>query len=103
MSEDAQRSDSSLKRLDVAHQAELLELRRSRDQLAAILDGIAEGVTVQDAHGALIFANGVAASMSGFSSPDEFKQSFPSVVKRSGASRWPPPAQVVAMTRSISR
>src|SRR5262249_12380897 len=36
------------------------DLRRSRDQLAAILDGIAEGVTVQDARGGLVYANAIA-------------------------------------------
>jgi signal transduction histidine kinase len=83
MSDDAQRSDSSSKGLDVARQAELLEdLRHSRDQLAAILGGITDGVTVQDADGSLIFANDVAARLSGFSSPDEFRQSFASVVQR---------------------
>src|SRR5216683_1527960 len=80
MSEDAQRSDASP--LDVAREAELFELRRSRDQLAAILGGIAEGVTVQDADGALIFANEVAARLSGFTSADDFRQSFASVVQR---------------------
>ncbi len=80
MLDDAQRSDASP--LDVARQAELFELRHSRDQLAAILGGIAEGVTVQDADGALIFANDVAARLSGFSSAEEFRQSFASVVQR---------------------
>ncbi len=80
MSEDAQRSDASP--LDVAREAELFELRRSRDQLAAILGGIAEGVTVQDADGAVIFANEVAARLSGFSSADEFQKSVASVVQR---------------------
>src|SRR5260370_3827430 len=80
MLDDAQRSDASP--LDVARQAELFELRRSRDQLAAILGGIAEGVTVQDADGALIFANEVAARLSGFTSADDFRQSFASVVQR---------------------
>ena len=51
MPEDAQRSDASP--LDVARQAELFELRHSRDELAAILGGIGEGVTVQDTSGAL--------------------------------------------------
>src|SRR5260370_2406890 len=80
MLDDAQRSDASL--LDVARQAELFELRHSRDQLAAILGGIAEGVTVQDADGALIFANEVAARLSGFSSADDFQKSFASVAQR---------------------
>src|SRR5581483_2722011 len=39
------------------------DLRRSRDQLAAILGGIAEGVTVQDRAGQLVFANAVAARL----------------------------------------
>jgi PAS domain S-box-containing protein len=47
------------------------DLRRSRDQLAAILHGIAEGVTVQDARGELVYANDVAARMSGFASADQ--------------------------------
>src|SRR5260370_29303686 len=80
MLDDAQRSDASP--LDVARQAELFELRHSRDQLAAILSGIAEGVTVQDANGALIFANDVAARLSGFASADEFRESFASVAQR---------------------
>ena len=50
--------------------------------LAAILGGIAEGVTVQDAQGRLIYANEVAARMSGFASPDEFKQASPDVMQR---------------------
>src|SRR5258708_38306123 len=80
MSDDTQLPDSSS--LDVAREAELNELRRSRDQLAAILGGIAEGVTVQDASGALIFANDVAATLSGFASADEFMQASASVIHR---------------------
>lgn len=44
------------------------DLRRSRDQLAAILGGVAEGVTVQDAQGKLVYANDVAARLCGFES-----------------------------------
>jgi PAS domain S-box-containing protein len=77
--DDAQRVEASP--LDVARQAELFELRHSRDQLAAILGGIAEGVTVQDTDGALIFANDVAARLSGFASADEFLKSA-NVVQR---------------------
>src|SRR5260370_27601824 len=79
MLDDAQRSDASP--LDVARQAELFELQHSRDQLAAILGAIADGVTVQDTNGALIFANDVAARLSGFASADDFRQSFASVVQ----------------------
>src|SRR4030081_2319953 len=80
MPEDAQRADASP--LDVARQAELFELRHSRHQLSAIWGGIAGGVPVQDTIGALIFANDVAARLSGFASADDFRQSFASVVER---------------------
>ncbi|HEV7662562.1 MAG TPA: ATP-binding protein [Chloroflexota bacterium] len=58
------------------------DLRRSRDQLAAILGGIAEGVTVQDGSGGLVFANDIAARMSGFESAVQFTEAFPNVVQR---------------------
>ena len=58
------------------------DLRRSRDQLAAILGGIGEGVTVQDAQGQLVYANAVAARMSGYESVDEFTRDFPSTTVR---------------------
>jgi PAS domain S-box-containing protein len=58
------------------------DLRHSRDQLAAILGGIAEGVTVQDAQGEMIFANDVAANLSGFASAEEFRRSAASVPQR---------------------
>jgi PAS domain S-box-containing protein len=43
-------------------------LRLARDQNAAILDGIAEGVTVQDRQGRLVYANNLAAQVMGFAS-----------------------------------
>jgi signal transduction histidine kinase len=58
------------------------DVRRSRDQLAAILGGIAEGVTVQALDGKVIYANDVAARMSGFSSAQDFLSAFPSVLQR---------------------
>lgn len=39
-------------------------------QLAAVLGGIAEGVTVQDATGRVVYANAVAARMTGYPSPE---------------------------------
>jgi PAS domain-containing protein len=42
--------------------------RLTRDQLAAILAGIAEGVAVQDAAGQWVYANDVAGRLSGYSS-----------------------------------
>jgi serine phosphatase RsbU (regulator of sigma subunit) len=42
------------------------ELRRSRDQLAAILDGVADGVTAQDPSGRMVYANEAALELLGF-------------------------------------
>ena len=47
------------------------ELRRSRDQLRAILDGVADAVTAQDASGRLVYANDAAARQLGLRSAGE--------------------------------
>ena len=44
------------------------ELRGSRDQLEAILRGVADGITAQDSTGRIIYANDAAARMIGFTS-----------------------------------
>lgn len=44
------------------------ELRRSRDQLNVILKNVADGITVQDKSGALIYVNDAAAKIMGFPS-----------------------------------
>jgi PAS domain S-box-containing protein len=44
------------------------ELRASRDQLEAVLRGVAEGITAQDPTGKVIYANDAAARMTGLSS-----------------------------------
>ncbi|HLF26699.1 MAG TPA: PAS domain S-box protein [Anaerolineae bacterium] len=46
------------------------ELRLSRDQLAVILEGVADGITAQDATGRLVYANEAAARVSGYASPE---------------------------------
>lgn len=46
-------------------------LRRSRDELDATLGSLADGVTVQDATGRLVYANVVAARTLGFETPEE--------------------------------
>jgi PAS domain S-box-containing protein len=46
-------------------------LRRSRDELDATLGNLADGVTVQDTTGSLVYANEAAAHMLGFGSPEE--------------------------------
>ena len=53
------------------------ELRGSRDQLAAILRGAAEGITAQDPSGKVIYANEAAARLTGFSSVQDTVESPP--------------------------
>lgn len=48
------------------------ELQASRDQLEVILQGVADGITVQDPTGRLIYANSTALKLIGFSSREEF-------------------------------
>ncbi len=46
------------------------QVQQSRDQLDVILRGVADGITVQDPNGRVIYANDVAAQMSGFPSAE---------------------------------
>jgi PAS domain S-box-containing protein len=45
-------------------------LRASRDQLQAILENAADGITVQDANGHLLYANDAAAKLTGYPSAE---------------------------------
>jgi PAS domain S-box-containing protein len=56
------------------------ELRDSRDQLDAILRGVADGVTAQDPTGRIIYANEAAARFVGFHSAREFMEAPPGEV-----------------------
>jgi len=47
------------------------ELRRSRDELAIVLDGVSEGITAQDSRGNIVYANQSAAQTLGYASVDE--------------------------------
>jgi|SRR5579859_6313923 len=55
-----------------AYKRATAELRASRDQLEAILGGIADGVVVQEADGHFVFANDAAARLAGFNSATEY-------------------------------
>ena len=48
------------------------QVRASRDQLEAVLGGVADGVTAQDASGRLIYANETAARLVGYPSARDF-------------------------------
>jgi PAS domain S-box-containing protein len=48
-----------------------VELRVSREQLEAILQGVGDGITVQAPNGELLFANRYAANAIGFEDPEE--------------------------------
>src|SRR6185369_11331564 len=50
------------------------ELQASREQLAAILQGVADGITVQDMTGRLLYANGAAAQLIGYPSAQALLQ-----------------------------
>jgi PAS domain S-box-containing protein len=50
------------------------ELRQSWGQLATILQGVADGITVQDASGSLVFVNDVAARLSGYPSAQAMQE-----------------------------
>src|SRR5215213_26623 len=56
------------------------ELRASRDQLEAVLRGVAEGITAQDPTGKVIYANEAAARLTGFSSVQEVMRSSPAEI-----------------------
>ncbi len=58
------------------------ELRGSRDQLAAILTGVAEGIMVFDPSGRVLYANGAAARLCGFTSPAEMLEASQSEIVR---------------------
>ena len=54
------------------------ELRVSRDQLEAILNGVADAVTVQGADGKVVYANDAAARSLGFASSEQMGLASPS-------------------------
>jgi PAS domain S-box-containing protein len=59
------------------------ELRSSRDELAVILEGIADGVTAQEPAGGVIYANDAAANMVGYPSGRAFVEaSWQEVMER---------------------
>ncbi|MDQ3942268.1 MAG: PAS domain S-box protein, partial [Actinomycetota bacterium] len=65
--EDAQREIAEREQAEEA-------LRSSRDQLEIILGGVADGITVQNPTGSLIYANEAAARMVGYPSADALVQ-----------------------------
>lgn len=56
------------------------ELRRSRDQLQVIFEGVADGILVQDKNYRMIYANEAAARICGFSSGKELCESSIDVI-----------------------
>lgn len=54
------------------------ELAQSKEQLNVILQGVADGITVQDHTGAIVFVNDAAARMSGYNSPLEMYKAWKS-------------------------
>ena len=58
------------------------ELRETKEQLEAILQGIADGITVIDTAGQLIYVNTAAAKAAGFSSPQAMLDASPADIHR---------------------
>ena len=56
------------------------ELRVSHDQLEAILNGVADAVTVQRADGQVVYANDAAARSLGFASSEEMRLASPAAL-----------------------
>jgi diguanylate cyclase (GGDEF)-like protein/PAS domain S-box-containing protein len=56
------------------------ELRRSRDQLRIILDGVTDGILVHDRRGGFVFANESAAIACGFATVEELVSTPPAEV-----------------------
>lgn len=56
------------------------EVFRSRQHLAAILDGVTDGITVQDESGRLLFANSAAARLVGLASAEEMLTTTPGAI-----------------------
>jgi PAS domain S-box-containing protein len=57
-----------------------LDADRARDQLEAILGGVADGVTAQAPDGSLLFANGAAVEVLGFDSSEELLAAPPAEI-----------------------
>lgn len=55
-------------------------LRKSRDQLNIVLNGVTDGITVLDRQGRFVYANEVGARMCGFSSARELIETPPALV-----------------------
>ena len=65
-----------------AAEAAAAEIRTSRDQLAAILAGVTDGITVLDQSGRMRFANDAAAQLCGFRDEAELRAATPSQILR---------------------
>ena len=66
-----QRAESERESLLRLEQMARLEASQARDQLEAILRGVADGVTAQAPDGSLVFANDAAVTTLGFDTPEE--------------------------------
>ena len=65
------RAEEEREQLLRLEQVARLEASQARDQLEAILRGVADGVTAQAPDGSLVFANDAAVRVLGFASADE--------------------------------
>lgn len=58
------------------------ELRKAKEQFEAILHNAADGITVQDASGSIVYVNDVAATLSGFPSAEAMLNAPPDTLRQ---------------------
>lgn len=74
---DRLRGEAERERLLALESVARTDAAQARDQLEAILRGVADGVTAQTASGELVFANDAAVAQMGFGSVDELMEAGP--------------------------
>jgi PAS domain S-box-containing protein len=74
---DRRRAEVERERLLELERIARVDATQARDQLAAILSGVADGVIAQAPDGELIFANEAAATMGDFDAPEDLIQATP--------------------------
>ena len=80
---DRRRADSEREELLRLEQLARLDATEARDQLEAILSGIADAVTAQAPDGRLLFANEAAVELLGFGSSEELLSApLPAILER---------------------
>jgi PAS domain S-box-containing protein len=57
------------------------EVRKAKEELETIFHNVADGITVQDAHGTIVYANDAAAILSGFANAEAMLSASPEMLR----------------------